>query len=140
MNTTIKKKNISITSKSYYVTLGNPSLPSCSLQAISDLSVPINGFAFSRVLYKWNYRPCALLYPDFFHSTEPFCDSLKYLCVLRISSHFIILLLYFWLCWVFFAVCRLSLGAVSGGYSSLGCMHFLLQWLLLLQSIGSRCK
>ena len=65
---------------------------------------------------------------------------IHYLCVLIISSHFIILFIYFWLCWVFFAVGRLSLGAVSGGYSSLQCMDFLLQWLLLLRSIRSRRK
>ena len=45
-----------------------------------------------------------------------------------------ILFIYFWLCWVFVAVCGLSLVAASGGYSSLRCMGFSLQWLLLLQS------
>ena len=30
---------------------------------------------------------------------------------------FIYLFLYFWLCWVFVAVCRLSLIEVNGGYS-----------------------
>ena len=33
---------------------------------------------------------------------------------------------------------RLSLVVVSGGYSSLQCADFSLQWLLLLQSMGSR--
>ena len=33
---------------------------------------------------------------------------------------------------------ELSLVAVSGGYSSLRCMGFSLQWLLLLRSMGSR--
>ena len=33
----------------------------------------------------------------------------------------------------------LSLVEVSGGYSSLRCMGFSLQWLLLLQSMDSRC-
>ena len=32
-----------------------------------------------------------------------------------------------------------SLVAASGGYSSLQCVGFSLQWLLLLQSMGSRC-
>ena len=31
---------------------------------------------------------------------------------------------FFWLCWVFIAVCRLSLVAASRGYSSLRCMGF----------------
>ena len=37
-----------------------------------------------------------------------------------------ILFIYFWLCWVFVAACRLSLVAMSGGYSSLRCMGFFL--------------
>ena len=46
--------------------------------------------------------------------------------------------IYFWLLWVFVAVRGLSLVAVSGGYSSLWCTGFLLWWLLLLRSNGSR--
>ena len=41
-------------------------------------------------------------------------------------------------CWVLVAARGLSLVAVSGGYSLLRCMAFSLQWLLLLQSLGSR--
>ena len=44
----------------------------------------------------------------------------------------------FWLLWVLVAVCGLSLVAVSRGYSSLRCVGFSLQWLLLLWSAGSR--
>ena len=40
--------------------------------------------------------------------------------------------------WVFVAACRLSLVAESGGYSSLQCAGFSLQWLLLLWGTGSR--
>ena len=47
-------------------------------------------------------------------------------------------LFYFWLRWVFTAVCGLSLVAASGGYSSLWCAGFSLQWLLLLRSTGFR--
>ena len=46
---------------------------------------------------------------------------------------------FFWLCWVFVPLRRLSLVALSGNYSSLQCKGFLLQWLLLVQSMGSRC-
>ena len=46
--------------------------------------------------------------------------------------------IYFWLRWVFVAVCRFSLVAASGGYSSLRCAGFSLRWLLLLRSRGSR--
>ena len=52
--------------------------------------------------------------------------------------YFFYLFIYFWLRWVFVAVCRLSLVAASGGYSSLQFMGVSLQWLLLLQSTGSR--
>ena len=51
---------------------------------------------------------------------------------------FIYLFIYFWLRWVFVAVRRLSLVAVSRGYSCLWCAGFSLQWLLLLWSTGSR--
>ena len=51
---------------------------------------------------------------------------------------FIYLFIYFWLYWVFVAARRLSLIAVSGGYSSLRCTGFSLRWLLLLWSTGSR--
>ena len=47
--------------------------------------------------------------------------------------------IYFWLCWVFVAACRLSLVAVSEVYSSLWCVGFSLWWLLLLRSMVSRC-
>ena len=46
--------------------------------------------------------------------------------------------IYFWLSWVFVAMCGLSLVVASRGYSSLLCAGFSLQWLLLLQSTGSR--
>ena len=45
---------------------------------------------------------------------------------------------FFWLPWVFIAACRLSLVAVSRGYSLLWCISFSWRWLLLLWSTGSR--
>ena len=45
---------------------------------------------------------------------------------------------YFWLCWVFIAAHGLSVVVASKGYSSLRCVGFSLQWLLLLWSMGSR--
>ena len=51
---------------------------------------------------------------------------------------FCFVLFYFWLRWVFVAARELSLVAESRGYSSLRCMAFSLQWLLLWQSMGSR--
>ena len=52
--------------------------------------------------------------------------------------HTHILLFFLWLFWVFVAARGLSLAAASGGYSSLWFSSFSLQWLLLLQSSGSR--
>ena len=40
--------------------------------------------------------------------------------------------------YLFLAACRLSLVAMSGGYSLFQCAGFSLQWLLLLRSTGSR--
>ena len=46
----------------------------------------------------------------------------------------------FWLRWVFVAARRLSLLVASGGYSSLRCVGFSLQWLFLLQITGSSVR
>ena len=63
--------------------------------------------------------------------TDRFDKILKVLFVKKFT--------YFWLSWVFVAACRLSLVEASGGYCSLQCTGFLLWWLLLLRSTGSRC-
>ena len=52
---------------------------------------------------------------------------------------FYIYLFIYLACWVFIVVHGLSLVAASGGYSSFQCTGFSLWWLLLLQSMGSRC-
>ena len=51
-------------------------------------------------------------------------------------NHFfkIYLLIYFWLHWVFVAVCRLFLVAMSRGYSLIVPHWLLIEWLLLLRS------
>ena len=67
-------------------------------------------------------------------------------CKYNLSSYVLFFLLkhatfkfiYFWLHWVFIAVHGLSLVVVSRGYSSLLCVGFSLQWLLLLWSTGYR--
>ena len=61
-----------------------------------------------------------------------------YVLFIAFTNFSIYLLTYFWLCWVFVAVCGLPLAAASGGYSSLRCVGSSLQWLLLLWSVGSR--
>ena len=40
---------------------------------------------------------------------------------------------YFWLCWVFDGVRGISLVVVSGGYTTLWCAGFSLQWLLVAE-------
>ena len=71
---------------------------------------------------------------------------IKLLCVnytsVKLKKNFFykfILFIYFWLHWVFFAGCGLSLVVASGGYTLLRCMGFSLWWLLLLHSMGCRC-
>ena len=48
------------------------------------------------------------------------------------------LFIYFRLCWVFIALCRLSLGSASRRYSLSLCASFSLMWLLFCLSTGSR--
>ena len=75
----------------------------------------------------------------------------EYLDDLRYSSDFkkiffylylFIYIFYFWLRQVFIAACRLSLVVVSGGYFSLWCTGFSLQWFLLLgaQALGMQAS
>ena len=64
--------------------------------------------------------------------------SLSTLNMMLAVGFFFFLNFYFWPRWVFVAVRGLSLVAASGGYSSLWCAGFSLQWLLLLWSMGSR--
>ena len=77
-----------------------------------------------------------------------FKDCVKFFKLLTISSQskessfltykFSYLFIYFWLSWIFVAVHGLSKVVASGGYSSLRCAGFSLQWLLLLRNMGSR--
>ena len=60
-------------------------------------------------------------------------------CLFLVFFNLFILFIYFWLRWVFVAARGLSLVVASRGYSLLQCACFSLQWLLLLQSKGSRC-
>ena len=66
---------------------------------------------------------------------------IQFFCFLFLNIdlfYLFICLFVFWLCWIFVAVCGLSLVAASGGYSLLWCAGFSLRWLLLLRSTGSR--
>ena len=65
-------------------------------------------------------------------------ESIPNVYIYQSSKMIVFLFLFFWLCWVFVAVCGLSLAAATRGYSSLRCAGFSLRWLLLLWSMGSR--
>ena len=64
---------------------------------------------------------------------SPQSDFLIFL-IIFLALIYICLFIYFWLCWVFVAACRLFLVVASGGYSSLRRVGF-----SLLRSTGSRC-
>ena len=67
--------------------------------------------------------------------SSPIYLSIYHLSIYHLSIY---LFIYLWLCWVFVDVHRLSLVAVSGGYSSLQYVVSSLRWFLWLQSTGSR--
>ena len=86
------------------------------------------------------YNRCPFV-SGFFHLAYCFQDSSTLLHVSVLHSFlffFLILFIYFWLCWVFFSVWGLSLVAASGGHSSLRCAGLSLSRPLLLRSTGSR--
>ena len=53
--------------------------------------------------------------------------------LLLLFYKFIYLFIYFWLCWVFVSVLRLSLVAASGGHSSSRCVGLSLSWPLVAE-------
>ena len=77
-----------------------------------------------------------LFYLLFFQLIRFLVYDLALLCHYILT--FVLFLFFFWLRWIFVAVHGLSLVPASGGYSSLWCVGFSLQWLLLLQSMVSR--
>ena len=81
------------------------------------------------------------LWSFFTSAMSPFIvfDSLQISSLSFISFFLILFFIYFWLRWVFVAECGPSLVAASGGSFLLRCAGFSLWWLLLLQSMGSRC-
>ena len=96
-------------------------------QWVFDFSSPTSTSVKYRVFYPLSMFSTLLTYA----TTELDCS-------LFFFNKFIYFI-YFWLRWVFIAVCRLSPVAVNRGYSSLRCMGFSLRWLLLLRGTGSRC-
>ena len=72
---------------------------------------------------------------DFFLFILFGCPGLLFFILFK---NLFIYLFIFGLCWVFVAVRGLSLVVASRAYSSLRCMGFSLQWLLLLRSMGCR--
>ena len=68
-----------------------------------------------------------------------FIHVVAYISISLLFFFKINLFIYLWLSWVFVAARRLSLVVASGGYSSLRCAGFSLQWLLLSWNMGFRC-
>ena len=60
------------------------------------------------------------------------------MCIRSLFFFFIVLFIYFWLCWVFVSVRGLSLVAASGGHSSSRCAGLSLLPPVLLRNTGSR--
>ena len=85
-------------------------------------------------IYAFMYLACLFIYFKLF--IYLFIYWLPW--VIFFKNKFIYLFIYFWLSWIFVASRGLSLVAASGGYSSLWCAGFSLQWPLLLWSMGSR--
>ena len=71
-----------------------------------------------RILYQPNHREAPLRI--YYHQKKK--KNVEKILVVILSFSFLIS--YFWLRWVFVAACRLSLGAVTGGYASLWCLGF----------------
>ena len=85
------------------------------------------------------YFPIILLSMCLYHYMSFFQTA--YYVVFIHSTNFLktkIFLIYMWLLWIFIALWGLSLVVAIRGYSSLWCMGFSLQWLLLLGSMSSR--
>ena len=105
------------------ITLSLFSIPAWGRKYISDLFFPTLLIASSCDFYA-------------FHTFRYFtCTSRTYTYYLFI---YLFYWFYFWLLWIFIAVRRLSVVAVSSGYSSLRCKDVSLWWLLLLWSTSSR--
>ena len=110
-----------------------------SLYLSVSISVPIT----YSVLVMWAFLGAVntpgLFPPQDYCSYSFLClKSLFQIFIIYYLNKFIYLFIYFWLHWVFIAARGLSLVVASGGYSLLPCVGFSLQWLLLLQSMGSR--
>ena len=84
-------------------------------------------------------RICIRIMPDIYYITNEYLFCFVLNSILNNPFFKNKFIYYFWLRWVFVAACGLSLVAVSGGYSSLRCTGFSLQWLLFFWSMGSRC-
>ena len=113
---------------------------SSSIPGLSPMASPAGPSAL------WCWLTALLLFgqpqalsPNLQICSDP-CDSMSELDFqsFSFSSAFLKILIKFWLCRVFTAMCGVSLVGESGGYSLLQCTGFSVQRLLLLWSAGFR--
>ena len=113
----------------------------CLLNELTLLSLCNHHFFSGNVLCSeislFNVNIACLAFFDYYLHDTSFSYLIFFFIVFFIASFFS-KFIYFWLHWVFIAVCRLSLVVASRGYSSLRCVCFSLLWLFLLWSMGSR--
>ena len=116
----------------------------CPAWAFAHASPPTLLYISTWKAFPQNSRPCQMIVPLCDSHTglsQPFVlANMQQIIYIFLAPFFKknYLFIYFWLRWVFIAAHGLSLVAASGGYSSLWCVGFSLQWLLLLWSTGSR--
>ena len=127
-------KGVRSVSRSIFFACGCPVVPAPFVE--ETIFAPLNWlYSLAKVqltlimgVYFWALCSFSLIYLSVL---SPISHSLDYSSFVLSLFYFSFLFFYFWLHWVFVAACRLSLVAVSTGFS--------LWWLLLLWSLGSRC-
>ena len=97
----------------------------------TEESGALQSMGSQRIRHSWSDRACT--HTQFLLLNSISAVAVSVTCFLKLIIQFC-----FWLSWVFTAAHSLSL--VNGDCSCLRCWGFLWWWLLLFQSIGSRCS
>ena len=97
----------------------------------TEESGALQSMGSQRIRHSWSDRACT--HTQFLLLNSISAVAVSVTCFLKLMIQFC-----FWLSWVFTAAHSLSL--VNGDCSCLWCWGFLWWWLLLFQSVGSRCS